>query len=209
MKDNLIVSAGIGVINGRITHGELENYTWGEIRRMTSSMKSKENSTGNPKCVMCYRDALWYKEAASVIKNNIDDNIRSNVSIKINRSIDGYPMPISLDMPSFVMLSFSCELFLKSIIYCVDDPKNECEHHLRKLLKKLDDETILEIKGKTGETDSFDKDIAEYGKPFVDYRYAFEKQSEIIDTSFIEALSDSLKAVAADRINEFISRIDG
>ena len=202
MDNGKIVNSGVGLINGRLTWGEMEQFTWQEIGRMTSSSKTPKNEKGNPKCVMCFRDALWYRSAAKTIGERIKYEIDNDISIPIDQSINGYPMPVSMELPKFVMLSFSCELFIKSMLYT---KTNKVEgHDLDELIAKLDCGDMESIKKNMDHPESFDSDLKEFNKPFVEFRYSFEKASCAIDTVFINSLSDVLYLVSAERINTYL-----
>ena len=200
MEIDSISTAGVGLINKRITWGELEEFTWGEFEKMQNSTASSDNPGGNPKCIICFRDGLMYKKAAAEIASKVDRDVESNTSIEIDRSIDGYPMPINLMIPAFVMLSFSCELFAKSIVYAKNDSASIKTHDLTKLIGSIDGEIIDKIRKEAESCGAKWSELDNFKDPFLKYRYVFEIPAETIDTSFIKSLSHSLETIARDEI---------
>lgn len=106
-------------------------------------------------------------------------------------------------IPAITLKAFTCELALKAMVV-----KNELTygsiHELDQLYekiseddkKKVSDFVVFEMKKKDasyGQSD-FEKDLKEYAKLFVDWRYFFEKNVKA-DLSFVTALFNAVREV--------------
>lgn len=189
MEESEIATGGMGLFKST-TWGELKGYTWGDLKKMTSSA-----SHGAPLCILCFREALRYMKSSDIL---FEKSVESE--LEIDKSIEEYPLSVNVEIPGFVMLVLSCELFIKSMLH-LNGTKAK-GHRLDRLFNELDDESKSEITEIMGDEAAFASNLEKFSRSFVDVRYSYENDAEIIDTEFAKSFSYALKDVAAKRIND-------
>ena len=97
-------------------------------------------------------------------------------------------------------ISFSCELFIKAILYCCNiDYKNmKDKHNLKDLFNLLPNDISEYIKANivlNEDRENFDLIIREIGNTFVVSRYSCERNEICINVQFLFAFADILNFV--------------
>ena len=147
---------------------------------MLQYLKGKEIMTDENKNCRCRRK--------SIQRDCLDDALQF-YQVAENQN------PLIRMYPKIALLTFSCELFLKTMLLCRKNEEKVNEHNLQKLFERLPSEKKEELISKWQNENEGDllELLSEFGNAFVEWRYAYEREKIDANITHLEKLAAFLK----------------
>lgn len=133
-------------------------------------------------------DIYWQGERFLAAYRKLREQIVSEMELRKEQGL--------LLIPAYILLAFSCELFLKSLL--LGQGTRKSGHSLGDLFSDLDARMKSEIKFEIesqprGNDPGFDADLDVSSRTFVDWRYLYERsQGKEVRVEFLERLAFEL-----------------
>ena len=108
--------------------------------------------------------------------------------------------------PSSVNLAFACEIYLKTLLFCIDNEKPIKQHRLNDLIALLPEDVKDSIMQSVYMKFPLEKNawgesyLNLVSDTFTEWRYSYEKYQLSCEIGYLRALADSLKEECAHRI---------
>lgn len=139
-------------------------------------------------------DANAFATSALILDKIANAGIYNDNFSRLNKTAMAHTI-----IPAIVLKTFSCELYMKSLLTISNIKRIHKLDELFMCLSKEDKDNIQEIiicilsKNKSYEIDDFNKDLRKVSNAFVEWRYFYEDSKIEINLEFLNALFGTLR----------------